>query len=87
MMLLTLTNHKRDLTEIALSLLEPLLTCKRSFRKIHERVNEVPFDSDRKMMSTVHTYDEGYYSMTKGAIDKLPTSIKIYYFKNGKTRF
>ncbi len=23
------------------------------------------------MMSTVHTYDESYYSMTKGAIDKL----------------
>ena len=65
------------------SLLEPLLTCKRSFRKIHERVNEVPFDSDRKMMSTVHTYDESYYSMTKGAIDKLlPRCTHI--FKNGK---
>lgn len=37
----------------------------------HERVNELPFESDRKMMSTVHTYDESYYSMTKGAIDKL----------------
>ncbi len=37
----------------------------------HRRVNELPFDSDRKMMSTVHTYDESYYSMTKGAIDKL----------------
>ena len=65
------------------SLLEPLLTCKRLFRKIHERVNEVPFDSDRKMMSTVHTYDESYYSMTKGAIDKLlPRCTHI--FKNGK---
>ncbi|MFE7376987.1 cation-translocating P-type ATPase [Bacillus cereus] len=49
----------------------------------HERVNEVPFDSDRKMMSTVHTYDESYYSMTKGAIDKLlPRCTHI--FKNGK---
>ncbi|CJJ26067.1 Ca2+-transporting ATPase [Streptococcus pneumoniae] len=51
--------------------------------KIHERVNEVPFDSDRKMMSTVHMYNESYYSMTKGAIDKLlPRCTHI--FKNGK---
>ena len=35
------------------------------------------------MMSTVHTYDESYYSMTKGAIDKLlPRCTHI--FKNGK---
>ncbi|WJE82220.1 cation-translocating P-type ATPase [Bacillus sp. DX3.1] len=37
----------------------------------HRRVNELPFDSDRKMMSTLHQYDQNYYSMTKGAIDKL----------------
>ncbi|MEM5686983.1 hypothetical protein AAHB49_12110 [Bacillus cereus] len=27
------------------------------------------------MMSTVHTYDESYYSMTKGAIDRTLTSM------------
>ena len=43
----------------------------------------MPFDSDRKMMSTVHTYDDSYYSMTKGAIDKLlPRCTHI--LKNGK---
>ncbi|MDM5186927.1 cation-translocating P-type ATPase [Bacillus sp. DX4.1] len=37
----------------------------------HRRVNELPFDSDRKMMSTLHQYNQNCYSMTKGAIDKL----------------
>ncbi|MDF2881497.1 MAG: calcium-transporting ATPase [Clostridiaceae bacterium] len=37
----------------------------------HKRVNEVPFDSDRKLMTTVNKYENEYYVMTKGAIDNL----------------
>lgn len=39
--------------------------------KAHKRVNELPFDSDRKLMSTVTKYDDKYYVMTKGAVDNL----------------
>ena len=37
----------------------------------YPRVNEIPFDSDRKLMTTVHEHGEVYYNMTKGAIDRL----------------
>ena len=33
------------------------------------RVAEIPFDSDRKMMTTVHRVEGGYLSITKGAPD------------------
>lgn len=59
---------------------------KEDLEKKHERINEVPFDSDRKMMSTVHTYNESYYSMTKGAIDKLYLIVPIF-LKTAKLRF
>ncbi len=36
-------------------------------RKAYPRVDELAFDSDRKMMSTLHRADEGFVSMTKGA--------------------
>ena len=35
------------------------------------RVHELPFDSDRKLMTTVHKMDDGYISITKGAPDVL----------------
>lgn len=37
----------------------------------HPRVDEIPFDSDRKLMTTVNKYDNKYFVMTKGAIDNL----------------
>ncbi|WP_242274091.1 cation-translocating P-type ATPase [Bacillus cereus group sp. BfR-BA-01310] len=61
-----------DPTEIALLVAGSSFNIQKdNLENKHERVNELPFDSNRKMMSTVHTYDESYYSMTKGAIDKL----------------
>ncbi|HHI3606759.1 TPA: cation-translocating P-type ATPase [Bacillus anthracis] len=73
-----------DPTEIALLVAGSTFNMQKDhLEKIHERVNELPFDSDRKMMSTVHTYDESYYSMTKGAIDKL-LPLCTHIFKNGK---
>jgi calcium-translocating P-type ATPase len=38
----------------------------------YPRIHEIPFDSSRKMMTTVHELDEGYISITKGAFDHLP---------------
>lgn len=36
-----------------------------------ERINEIPFDSNRKMMTTVHRYGKKYRIITKGAPDVL----------------
>lgn len=44
---------------------------KNDFEKNHSRINELPFDSDRKLMSTVNKYGDEFYVMTKGAIDNL----------------
>ena len=40
------------------------------YRKM-ERVNEIPFDSSRKMMTTIHRVDNKYRTITKGATDIL----------------
>lgn len=40
-------------------------------KKQHSRVDEIPFESDRKLMTTVNKYGNEYYVMTKGAIDNL----------------
>lgn len=37
----------------------------------YKRVNEIPFDSDRKLMTTVNKYDNNFKVFTKGAIDSL----------------
>lgn len=44
------------------------------------RVNEIPFDSNRKLMTTVHQHEKEYVAYTKGAIEKvlsLCTHVKI----------
>ena len=35
----------------------------------HPRIDEIPFDSERKMMTTFHNIEDTYYAMTKGAPD------------------
>lgn len=35
------------------------------------RVDEVPFDSERKLMTTVHVCESRYFVLTKGALDEL----------------
>ena len=37
----------------------------------NSRINEIPFDSDRKLMTTVNEYEGTYRSFTKGAIDNI----------------
>ena len=44
---------------------------KDDLEKEHKRIDEIPFESDRKLMTTVNKYDSEYYVMTKGAIDNL----------------
>ncbi len=46
-------------------------TFKDDLEKKHQRIDEIPFESDRKLMTTVNKYDNEYYVMTKGAIDNL----------------
>ena len=40
-------------------------------RECYPRVDELPFDSDRKMMSTLHLIDGEYRMIVKGAVDRL----------------
>lgn len=47
------------------------------------RVMEAPFDSMRKMMSTVHESENGYVQYTKGAPDVVLSKCTSYY-ENGK---
>ena len=44
---------------------------KPQLKEAQPRVGEVPFDSSRKMMSTVHSVDGGFIQYTKGAPDEL----------------
>lgn len=41
------------------------------FQEENPRVEDIPFDSDRKMMTTVHKTKDGYISITKGAFDTI----------------
>ena len=50
----------------------------------HARVAEAPFDSERKMMSTVHEAQSGFIQFTKGAPDMLLSRCACY-IKDGKT--
>lgn len=35
------------------------------------RVNEIPFDSDRKKMTTLHQHNASYYAYSKGALERI----------------
>lgn len=41
----------------------------KNFRQKHSRINELPFDSDRKLMSTVNVVEGRNFMFTKGAPD------------------
>jgi P-type Ca2+ transporter type 2C len=56
---------------------------KTELEKQHPRINEVPFDSDRKLMSVVNKYEDQYYVFTKGATDNLLKICKNAYI-NGE---
>ena len=52
-------------------------------RNAYVRISEVPFDSDRKLMSTFHKLKDGYTMITKGAVDVMLARTK-YIQKNGE---
>lgn len=61
-----------DPTETALvSLGNKLNVCAEEIRKRYPRVGELPFDSNRKLMSTCHLCDGEHIVVTKGAEDVL----------------
>ncbi len=73
-----------DPTEIALIVLGNLHGMTKS--KLNEefpRVDEKPFDSDRKLMSTLNKEGQGYRVHTKGAIDNL-LKISTHVLKDGE---
>lgn len=43
------------------------------------RVDEAPFDSSRKMMSTIHEYEDGFIQYTKGAPDEILRRCTTYW--------
>ena len=58
---------------------------KNELYNIMKRVNDIPFDSNRKMMTTIHKIPNGYRIITKGAPDiLLKRCNKVY--ENGNVR-
>ena len=55
---------------------------KKSLYNQYERVNDIPFDSSRKMMTTIHRIGNKYRIITKGAPDVLIKRCSKYYSKN-----
>lgn len=45
-------------------------------RKEYPRIDEIPFDSDRKLMTTVHNVNDKRIAFTKGAVDVLMPRLK-----------
>lgn len=56
---------------------------KNDLLSVHPRVAEAPFDSVRKMMTTVHKYDSEFISYTKGAPDVLLSRCSQILTENG----
>jgi len=53
----------------------------------YPRLAEIPFDSDRKLMSTVHKIGDNYKMLTKGATDVLLPRIREMKIADGKKPF
>ena len=58
---------------------------KAQLEQVMPRVDEAPFDSGRKMMSTVHDLGDTYVQYTKGGPDVI-LSRCTYYWENGQTK-
>ena len=74
-----------DPTEVALVMLgEKFGVDEESYRAQHPRLGELAFDSDRKLMSTLHDIDGTPTLFTKGAIDVLLDRSKWLLTRQGK---
>ena len=73
-----------DPTEIALVVFaNDFEMHKKDLEARHPRVDELPFDSVRKMMSTKHKFDDEHLIFTKGALDSILANTS-YILENGK---
>lgn len=73
-----------DPTEVALTnLVRKFNLSELEIRKEYPRLSEIPFDSDRKLMSTLHKIDGKIYMVTKGALDILLKRTKYICDENG----
>ncbi len=73
-----------DPTEIALVLYAKQRDIsKAELNEKYPRINEIPFDSSRKRMSTLHSRDGLFVQYTKGAIEKV-LDLCDYFILNGK---
>lgn len=71
-----------DPTESAIiRLLEEKGTTKKALEAKYPRVFELPFDSDRKLMTTIHQVEDGFLSITKGAFDRIPVHFSAEFLK------
>ena len=74
-----------DPTEIALTSLALDLNYKEEEITKHTRVEEIPFDSERKLMTTVNKYEDKYIVCTKGGLDELLERCNSY-SENGEIK-
>ncbi|KMT23161.1 cation-translocating P-type ATPase [Clostridium cylindrosporum] len=66
-----------DPTEVALVNLAQTLNLKtKDIRDAFPRIAEIPFDSDRKLMSTLNKIDNKHLLLTKGAVDVMLPKMK-----------
>lgn len=54
-----------------------------TYREMYPRIGEIPFDSSRKMMSTVNSFDGEPMMLTKGSLGEIIGKCTKYY-KNGR---
>lgn len=60
---------------------------KEQWEEHYPRENEIPFDSNRKLMTTIHRYGDKYRVITKGAPDVLIERCKNYYYHGKEESF
>ena len=61
-------------------------TVKDKLENFMPRINEIPFDSNRKMMTTIHKIGNKYRIITKGAPDVLIKRCNYYSTQNGEKK-
>ncbi|MBY7705025.1 hypothetical protein JIY74_33255, partial [Vibrio harveyi] len=73
-----------DPTELALvDFAEMMNVDEQKFRKKYKRLDEIPFDSERKLMTTVNSLENKQKAVfTKGALDELLKKCKKIYLDN-----
>lgn len=77
-------NYSGDPTEVALLEFAERNDCsKKALEETFTRRDEIPFDSLRKSMTTIHSWGAGYISFTKGAADVLLEKARTVYTTEG----